>query len=90
MKNKRAITKSISSKYYSRLTDAIIILYICIQARREGGQKGSLSGGPGTQGGPGFRIVRFKMQNSSAQTTACGRDDVFFYFGPKFEHLRTL
>ena len=43
-----------------------------------GGQKGSLSGGPGTQGNPGFRIVRFRMQNSSAQTTACGRDDVFF------------
>ena len=38
------------------------------QVRREGGQKGSLSGGPGTQGGPGFRIVRFRMQNSSAQT----------------------
>ena len=55
-----------------------------------GGQKGSLSGGPGTQGGPGFRIIRFRMQNSSAQTTACGRVNVFFYFGPKFEHLRTL
>ena len=39
---------------------------------------------------PGFRIVRFKMQNLSAQTTACGRDDVFFDLGPKFEHLRTL
>ena len=48
------------------------------QARREGGLKGSLSGGSGTQGGPGFRIVRFRIQNSSAQTTACGRDDVFF------------
>ena len=59
-------------------------------AERGGGEKGSLSGGPGTQGGPGFRIVTFTMQNSSAQTTACGRDDVFFDFGPKFEHLRTL
>ena len=56
-----------------------------------GGQKGSLYGGPRTQGGLGFRIARFRMQNSSAQTTACGRDDFFFlYFGPKFEHLRTL
>ena len=36
-----------------------------------GGQKGSLSGGPG------FRFVRFRMQNSSAQTSACGHDDVF-------------
>ena len=45
-----------------------------------GGQKGSLSGGPGTHGGPGFRIVRFRMQSSSAQTTACGRDDVSFLF----------
>ena len=54
-------------------------------------QKRSLSGSPGTQKGPGFRIVRFRMQNSSAQATACGRDDVFFfYFGPKFEHLQTL
>ena len=44
------------------------------------GQKGSLSEVPETQGGPGFRIVRFRMQNSSAQTTACGRDDVFFLF----------
>ena len=57
------------------------------QARREGGQKGLLSG---DTGGPGFRIVRFRMQNSSAQTTACIRDDVFFYFGPKFDYLRTL
>ena len=48
-----------------------------VQARQEGGQKGSLSG---DTGGPGFRIVRFGMQNSSAQTTACGRDDVFFLF----------
>ena len=54
------------------------------------GQKGSLSGSPGTQGDPGFRIFRFRMQNSSAQTKVCGRDDVFFYFGPKFEHVRTL
>ena len=54
-----------------------------------GEQKGSLSEGPGTQGVPGFRILRFRMQNSLPQTTACGRDDVFFYFGPKFEHLRT-
>ena len=48
--------------------------------------------GPGDSGSRGFRIVRFRMQNSSAQTTACGRDDVFFffYFGPKFGHLRTL
>ena len=47
------------------------------QAHREGGQKGSLSG---DSGGLGFRIVRFRMQNSLAQTTACGRDDVFFLF----------
>ena len=62
------------------------MLYVatCAQTRREGGQEGSLSGGPG------FTIVRFRMPNSSAQTTACGRDDVFFDFGPKFEHLRTL
>ena len=47
------------------------------QARREeGSRRGHY---PGTQGGLGFRIVRFKMQNSSAQTTACGRDDVFFF-----------
>ena len=49
------------------------------QARREGGQKGSLSGGLGIQEGLGFRIVRFRMQNSSAQTTVCGRDDAFFF-----------
>ena len=49
------------------------------QARREGGQKGSLSGGLGIQEGLEFRIVRFRMQNSSAQTTACGRDDAFFF-----------
>ena len=45
-----------------------------------GGQKGSLTGGLGTQGDPWFRIVRIRMQNSSAQTMACGRDDVFFFF----------
>ena len=45
-----------------------------------GGHKMSLSEGPRTPRGPGFKIVRFKMQNSSAQTTACGRDDVFFLF----------
>ena len=45
------------------------------------GQKGSLSGVPGTQGGPGFRIVRFRMQISSAQTMACGRDNVFLISG---------
>ena len=59
------------------------LLYTSMPAEREGGQKGSRSGGPGTQGDPGFRIVRFKMQNSSAQTTACGRDDVFFLFRAK-------
>ena len=48
-----------------------------VQTRREGGRRGHC---PGTQGGPGFRIVRFRMQNSSAQTTACRRDDVFFRF----------
>ena len=44
-----------------------------------GGQKGSLSGGSGTQGGPGFRIVRFRILSSSAQTTASGRDDFFLF-----------
>ena len=43
-----------------------------------GGQKRSLSGGPGTQGGPRFRIVRFRMQNSSAQTA--GAMMFFFLF----------
>ena len=50
-----------------------------------GGQKGSLSGGPG------FRIIRLRMQNSSAQTTACGRHDVFFFIsGQNSNILRTL
>ena len=44
-------------------------------------EKVSLPGGPGTQGSPGFRIVRFRMQNSSAQTTACGRKDAFLILG---------
>ena len=47
-----------------------------------GGQKGSFSGDPGTQGGPGFRNIRFRMQNSSAQTTACDAM-MFFLFRAK-------
>ena len=43
-----------------------------------GGTEGVTVRGPGDAGGPGFGIVRFRMQNSSAQTTACGRDDVSF------------
>ena len=46
-----------------------------------GGQKGVTVRWPGDAGGPGFRNVRFRMQNSSAQTTACGRDDVFLITG---------
>ena len=38
------------------------------QARREGGQKGSSPGGPETQRGPGFRIVKIECK-----TTAYGR-----------------
>ena len=34
------------------------------QARRAGGRRVHC---PGAQGGPGFRIVRFRMPNSSAQ-----------------------
>ena len=52
----------------------------------EGGRRGHC---PGTRGGPRFRIGRFRMQNLSAQTTACGRGDVFFDFGLKFVQLRT-
>ena len=54
------------------------------QARREGGAEGV------TLGGPGFRIVKFRMQNSSAQTTACGRDEVFLISGRNLKHLRAL
>ena len=52
-----------------------------------GGQKGSLTGGLGTQGDPWFRIVRIRMQNSSAQNTACGRDDVFFFFSGRNSNI---
>ena len=54
-----------------------------------GGAKGVTVRGPGDTRGPGFRIVRVRMQNSLAQTTACERD-VIFDFGPKFKHLRKL
>ena len=38
-----------------------LINLIKLRTAERGEQKGSLSGGPGTQGGPGFRIVRFRM-----------------------------
>ena len=50
-------------------------LHAVLAGLPRGAQKGSLSRGPR------FRIIRFRMQNSSAQTTACGRDDVFFISG---------
>ena len=52
-------------------------LQLVTRTAERGGRRGHC---PGTQGDPGFWIVRFRMQNSSAQTTACGRDDVIFWF----------
>ena len=46
--------------------------------RREGGAEGVTAR---DKGGLEFRIVKFRMQNSSAQTTVCGRDDVFLLSG---------
>ena len=62
----------------SKISNQIFI--ILRQAPQEGGRRGHCQGARGHRG-PGFRIVRFRMQISSAQTTACGRDDVFLISG---------
>ena len=64
------------------LKNVHLVRSVTTSPAERGGQRRSLSGGPGTQGGGGgFRIVWFRMQNSSPQTTACGRDDDFFISG---------
>ena len=61
---------------------AVVAAVAQVQARREGGgQKGSLPADPG------FRMVRFRMQNSSVQITACGREDVFMISDRNSQHI---
>ena len=73
---------SLSIKLYSfdlLITDIAFVIHFVIADKvsrsgpPRGGQKGSLSG---DTGGPGVQIVRFRMQNSSAQTA----DAIIFFF----------
>ena len=66
------------------------------QARREadvrisGSQKGSLSGGPGIQGARGSEFSGLECKIHQLKLRSANAMMFFFYFGPKFEHLRTL
>ena len=60
------------------------------QARREGGRSGHCPGARGHRGARGSKLSGLERKIHQLKLRPADAIMFFFYFGPKFEHLRTL